>query len=144
LPVVSLCRFPATRVRNLTPVLCGCATLTAAKIIGEPADVERFRPRHAYARTAAPPRSRFWSGNLECHRLSRIGNRQLNTASHRIAITQARHHSPAREFLQRRRAGGDTNTESIRALKNGSDVVYRVLPADAARTAPLAAITAAA
>ena len=125
--------------------LCGCATLTAAKILGETAGVERFRSRHAYAHHNGTAPVPVWSGNRERHRLSRTGNRQLNTALHRIAITQARYHPPAREFLQRRRAGGDTKAESIRALKRRlSDVVYRALLADAARSAPPAAITMAA
>jgi transposase len=135
-------------VRRLAPALielCGCATLTAAKIIGETAGIERFRSRHAYARHNGTAPVPVWSGNRERHRLSRIGNRQLNTALHRIAITQARYHPPAREFLQRRRAGGDTKTESIRALKRRlSDVVYRALLVDAFRAAPTATITAAA
>ena len=44
-------------VKQLAPALldiCGCATLTAAKIIGETADVRRFRSRHAFADTTAP------------------------------------------------------------------------------------------
>jgi transposase len=135
-------------VARLAPALielCGCATLTAAKILGETASVERFRSRHAYARHNGTAPVPVWSGNRERHRLSRTGNRQLNTALHRMAITQARYHPPAREFLQRRRASGDTKAESIRALKRRlSDVVYRALLADAARSAPLAAITVAA
>ena len=125
--------------------LCGCATLTAAKILGETADVERFHSRHAYARHNGTAPVPVWSGNRKRHRLSRIGNRQLNAALHRITITQARYHPPAWEFLQRRRAGGDTKTESIRALKRRlSDVVHRALLADASSTAPPPAITAAA
>lgn len=124
-------------VRQLAPTLielCGCATLTAAKIVGETADVERFRSRHAYARHNGTAPVPVWSGNRERHRLSRIGNRQLNAALHRVAITQAHYHPSAREFLQRRRAAGDTKTESIRALKRRlSDVVYRALVADATR-----------
>jgi transposase len=135
-------------VARLAPTLielCGCATLTAAKILGETAGVERFRSRHAYARHNGTAPVPVWSGNRERHRLSRTGNRQLNTALHRMAITQARYHPPAREFLQRRRASGDTKAESIRALKRRlSDVVYRALLADPARSAPLAAITVAA
>jgi hypothetical protein len=43
---------------------------------------------------------------------------------------------PAREFLQRRRAAGDTKTESIRALKRRlSDTVHRALLADVSRAA---------
>jgi transposase len=76
--------------------LCGCATLNAAKILGETADVERFRSHHVYARHNGTAPVPVWSGNRERHRLSRIGNRQLNTALHRSAITQARYHPPAR------------------------------------------------
>jgi transposase len=122
-------------VARLAPTLlavCGCATLTAAKIIGETADVNRFRSRHSYARHNGTAPVPVWSGNRHRHRLSRIGNRQLNAALHRIAITQAHYHPDAREFLQRRRTAGDTKAESIRVLKRRlSDVVYRALLADA-------------
>lgn len=67
----------------------------------------------------------------------------LNRGLRHIAIAQARYHPPAREFLQRRRAGVDTKIESIRALKRLlSDVVYRALSANASCTAPPSAITA--
>jgi hypothetical protein len=73
-----------------------------------------------------------WSSNRERHRLSRVGNRQLNAAVHRIAITQAHYHAEARQYLQQRRDNGDTKTESLRALKRRlSDVVYRALVTDA-------------
>lgn len=81
-----------------------------------------------------------WSGNRQRHRLSRIGNHQLNAALHHIAITQAHYHPDAREFLQRRRADGDSKTQSIRALKRRlSDTVYRALLTDANQAAPRAA-----
>lgn len=61
---------------------------------------------------------------------------------HRIAITQAHYDERARTFfLDRRRNGGDTTPEAIRALKRRlSDVVYRALLADA--TPELRAATA--
>ncbi len=73
-----------------------------------------------------------WSGNPNRHRLSRTGNRQLNAAIHRIAITQLRYHDDARAFRDRRVAKGDTGTEALRALKRRlSDVVFRALSLDA-------------
>jgi transposase len=112
--------------------LCGCATITAAKIVGETADVRRFRSRHAYARHNGTAPLPVWSGNRVRHRLSRAGNRQLNAAIHRVAITQAHYHRDARAFLERRRAAGDTKAESLRALKRRlSDVIYRALLLDA-------------
>jgi transposase len=131
---------PSTRssrvlVRPLAPALlelCGCATITAAKIVGETADVRRFRSRHAYARHNGTAPLPVWSGNRVRRRLSRAGNRQLNAAIHRVAITQAHYHRDARAFLERRRAAGDTKAESLRALKRRlSDVIYRALLLDA-------------
>jgi transposase len=127
-------------VVKLAPALlsiCGCATLTAAKIIGETADVRRFRSRHAFARHNGTAPLPVWSSNHPRHRLSRTGNRQINAAIHRIAITQAHWHEPARELLDRRRDGGKNNAESIRILKRRlSDVVYQALLRDARTNSP--------
>jgi transposase len=159
--VARLARGPAVRCRELTaeiqqldkeitvlvtavaPALldiCGCAALTAAKIVGETADVRRFRSRHAYARHNGTAPLPVWSGSPR-HRLSRIGNRQLNAAIHRIAITQAHYHPAARAYLERRRAAGDTKAESLRALKRRlSDVVYHALLADAPQASPATSV----
>ena len=53
----------------------------------------------------------------ERHRLDRGGNRQLNAALYRIAITQSRHHPGARVYLERKQAEGKTRREAIRCLK---------------------------
>lgn len=80
---------------------------------------------HACARHDGTAPLPVWSGNHPRHRLSRIGNRQLNAAVHRVAITQAHYHPAARAFLERRRAAGDTKSESLRALKRRlSDVIF--------------------
>jgi transposase len=133
--ITELAKELTVLVRRQAPALlelCGCATLTAAKIVGETAGVRRFRSRHAFARHNGTAPLPVWSGNRERHRLSRSGNRQLNAALHRIAITQAHYHPEARAFLERRRVTGDTKAESIRVLKRRlSDIVYRALLADA-------------
>ncbi|MFV4601049.1 IS110 family transposase, partial [Mycobacterium tuberculosis] len=69
----------------------GCAELTAAKIVGEAAGVTRFKSEAAFACHAAGAPIPVWSGNTAGQmRLSRSGNRQLNAALHRIALTQIR------------------------------------------------------
>ena len=111
----------------------GVGPLTAAKIIGETAGIGRFRSRHAYARHNGTAPLPVWSSNTHRHRLSRAGNRQLNAAIHRIALTQASNHPPARRLLDRRTTNGNTKKEAMRVLKRRlSDVVYRALNADAA------------
>jgi transposase len=124
--------------------LVGCGPLTAAKLIGETAGVGRFRSRAAFARHNGSAPLPVWSSNTERHRLSRTGNRQLNVALHRIAITQLQREGPGRTYLEHRRAQGDTKTEAIRALRRRiSDEVFRRMRRDdaarAATRAPLAA-----
>jgi transposase len=125
----------AARVTPLAPSLlaiCGCGALTAAKILGETAGVERFRSSDAFARhngTAPLPVS---SAGVVRHRLSRSGNRQLNAALYRIALTQSQWQPQAKALIARRRALGDSPREARRVLKRRlSDVVYRALQADA-------------
>jgi transposase len=85
-----------------------------------------------------------WSGNQQRHRLNRGGNRQLNVALHRIAITQLRLGGPARAYTARRMSLGDSKTEAIRALRRQlSDEVYRRLRADVQEHAPGSATLAA-
>lgn len=106
--------------------------LTAAKIVAEVADVRRFRSKEAFARHCATAPLPVWSANKIRHRLSRTGNRQLDAAIHRIAVTQMRIHEAAKAYLERRVAMGNTKTEALRALKRRlSDVVDRRLLADA-------------
>jgi len=132
------------RIRPLAPALLelvGCGPLTAAKIVGETAGVVRFRSKEAFARHNGTAPVPVWSGNTVRHRLSRGGNRQLNAALHRIAITQMRIDERGRAYLDHRRQAGDTRTEAIRALRRRiSDEVFRRLQTDeAARPALLAA-----
>jgi transposase len=132
--VNALERRIAALVAPLVPALLalhGCGPLTAAKILGETAGIDRFRSRAAFARHNGTAPIPVWSGNSDRHRLNRGGNRQLNAALHRIAITQMQRPGPARDYIEHRRAEGDTKTEAIRALRRRiSDEVYRRALAD--------------
>jgi transposase len=109
----------------------GCGALTAAKIVGETAGARRFRSKSAYARWNGTAPQPVWSGNTTRYRLARTGNRQVNSALHRIAITQARTPTLGRQYLERRIAQGNTSKEALRLLRRRlSDVVYRTLLAD--------------
>ena len=75
------------------------------------------------------------SGSTQRHRLDRGGNRQLNAALYRIAITQARYHPAARAYLERKKAEGKTRREAIRCLKRLlARVVFHTLKANPALT----------
>jgi transposase len=130
----------ARRIGELTETLApsllnlfGCGPLSAAKIVAETAGIERFRSQAAFAAHNGTAPIPVWSGNVIRHRLNRGGNRQLNAALHRIAITQLRCASLGHAYVDKRLAAGDTKTEAIRALRRRlSDEVYRRLQADEA------------
>jgi transposase len=113
--------------------LAGCGPLTAAKLIGEAGDIRRFRSRAAFAMHNGTAPVPVWSGNTERFRLNRGGNRQINVALHRIAITQRQRPGSAQDYIARRRAAGSTKTEALRSLRRFiSDEVYRRMTLDAA------------
>jgi transposase len=97
--------------------LPGCGTLCAAKLIAEVAGVERFADEAKLAMLAGVAPLDASSGRQQRHRLNRQGNRQLNLALHRIAVTQARVHPPARAYLERKRTEGKSRREALRCLK---------------------------
>jgi transposase len=63
--------------------------LTAAKLVGEIAGAERFSSDAKLARAAGISPIPASSGRTQSHRPDRGGNRQINTAIHRIAVTRA-------------------------------------------------------
>jgi len=123
--ITTLTRQAAPRLLELP----GCGALTAAKIVGETARPGRFRSEACFAMHAGAAPIPASSGRTDRHRLARGGNRQLNVALHRIAITQTRlPNSLGQAYYQRRRAGGDTTMEALRALKRRlARVVFNLL-----------------
>ena len=101
------------------------------KLMAETADVRRFTSSAAFAMHNGTAPIPVWSGQQQRHRLNRGGNRQLNAALHRIAITQIRLGGEARAYVARRISLGNSKTEAIRALRRQlSDEVYRRLRLD--------------
>jgi transposase len=95
----------------------GFGPLTAGKLIGEIAGAQRFASDAKLARAGGIAPIPVSSGNTNRHRLDRGGNRQINTAIHRVAVTRARCHPETKAYLERKRAEGKTNREAIRCLK---------------------------
>ncbi|KXO89311.1 IS110 family transposase [Tsukamurella pseudospumae] len=115
----------------------GCGELTAAKIVGETAGIARFRSEAAYARHTGVAPIPVWSGSTNGRvRMTRTGNRQLNCALHRIAITQIRMPDNRGQIYYRKRlAAGDTKREALRCLKRRlARTVFNTLKTDHATT----------
>src|SRR6266566_2794781 len=107
----------ATEIAPALLELPGCAAVTAAKLLAEIGPVNRFKSDAQLARHSGVAPLEASSGRVQRHRLDRGGNRQLNAALYRIAITQSRYHPDARAYLERKRAEGKSRPEAIRCLK---------------------------
>jgi transposase len=136
--IADLDRALHTRTTAIAPRLLqlpGCGPLSAAKLLCEIGPIDRFRTDAQLARHAGVAPLDASSGKHQRHRLDRGGNRQLNCALHRIAITQGRVHAPARAYLERKQNEGKSRREAIRCLKRQlARTVYTTLRSEPSLT----------
>jgi transposase len=117
--------------------LPGCGALSAAKIVGEAAGVSRFKSEAAFARHAGIAPIPVWSGSTRGRvRLTRSGNRQINAAIHRIALTQVRLEGLGKTYYEKKKSEGMSNPEALRCLKRRlARTVFNHLTTDHTATA---------
>jgi transposase len=120
--------------------LPGVGVHTAAWLIAEAGDVDRFASPDAFAMLAGVAPIPASSGETHRMRLNRGGNRRLNRALYTIALVQAWHHPPAKAYMARKRAEGMSWAEALRCLKHRiARPVFRLLQAGRLDSARLAA-----
>ena len=114
----------------------GVGTATAAMILGEVGDVRRFPSRHHFATYGGVAPIEVSSGEVQRHRLSRAGNRQLNHALHIIALSNKRCDSRGSAYYAKKLSAGKGKKGALRCLKRRlSDSIYRHLVDDQQRRA---------
>lgn len=122
-------------VRGSTlPELPGLAERSAAELLVEVGDARRFTSG-GFARfngTAPLPASSGEGGDQPIrHRYNPAGNRRVNAALPRMAITQLRCEPRARQLYTNARQAGHTKKEAMRILKRHlSNVVHRQMLRD--------------
>ncbi len=109
----------------------GISDVLAAKIMGHVGDVSRFGSADCFASYSGTAPIEVSSGEVTRHRLSRSGNRALNSALHLAARVQTMHPGPGREHYDRKLDEHKSSREALRSLKRQlAKVVYRHLVAD--------------
>lgn len=127
-----------TRLRDVD----GVGPVIAVRLIGRTGHASRFRSSDAYASYAGAAPVEIASGDKARHRLSRSGDRQLNSAIHLVAVTQVRmKDSIGRSYYDAKIAEGKTRNEAMRCLKRRLAAhLWRLMLADEqqrqARSAP--------
>lgn len=99
--------------------LPGCGVVVAATLSVTAGDrPERIRSEAAWAKMCGASPIPAGSGKTNGrHRLNRGGNRQANSALHRIVLTRMSCHEPTRVYVARRRDDGANTLEIMRSLK---------------------------
>lgn len=113
----------------------GVGAVTAVRLIGRTGSVTRFSTPDAFATYAGVAPIEVASGERTRHRLSRSGDRQLNSAIHLIAVTQVRmHNSIGRRYFDTKLAEGKSRNEAMRCLKRRlANHLWRLMTADERR-----------
>lgn len=122
-----------TRLRQVD----GVGSVIAVRLIGRTGPASRFPTADAFATYAGVAPIEVASGERTRHRLSRSGDRQLNSAIHLIAVTQVRmRNSLGRRYFDTKIAEGKTRNEAMRCLKRRlANHLWRLMTADERRTA---------
>ena len=90
---------------TLTDVF-GISYVLAAKILGHTGPIGRFATADAFASYTGTAPIEVSSGDAVRHRLSRAGNRKLNTALHLVAHVQRMHPGPGTTTIAARSTRG--------------------------------------
>jgi transposase len=116
----------------------GIGPVLAARLVGRVGRASRFATAAAFANYTGVAPVEIASADKARHRLSRSGDRQLNSVLHTIAVTQIRMaNAPGHAYYQRKLFEGKTPREAKRCLKRRlADHVWRVMIADERRPKP--------
>jgi transposase len=97
----------------------GCGTVIAAEIIGEVGDISRFHSPGALAKYAGCAPREHSSGKTIRWRKTRSGNRRLNRAFHRMALSQISRsgNDAARAYFKRKISEGKTKAQALVCLR---------------------------
>jgi transposase len=101
------------------PTASGLGTVVAAEIVGEIGDIDRFHSPAALAKYAGCSPRECSSGKTTRHRKSRSGNRRLNRAFHRMALSQISRsgNDKARTYFAKKVFQGKSKSQALVCLR---------------------------
>jgi len=97
----------------------GCGVTIAGTIVGEIGDIHRFHSPGALAKYAGCSPRECSSGKTHRHRKTRSGNRRLNCAFHRMALSQISRsgNEKAQTYFKRKISEGKSKSQALVCLR---------------------------
>jgi len=107
------------RSRHTVHTVNGCGIVLSAMIIGEIGDITRFKSPAALAKYAGCAPREHSSGKTQHHRKTRSGNRRLNCAFHRLALSQISRmgNEKAKTYFLRKISEGKSKQQALVCLR---------------------------
>lgn len=108
-----------TDIGSTLPTASGVSTVIAAELVGEIGDVNRFHSPAALAKYAGCSPRECSSGKTNRHRKTRSGNRRLNRAFHRMALSQISRsgNNKARAYFAKKVSQGRSKSQALVCLR---------------------------
>jgi len=110
--------------------LNGCGIVLASQVLAEVRNIDRFHSPHSLAKYAGLcPREKS-SGKTKKHIKTKSGNRRLNMAVHRIALSQISKsgNQYAKVYFQRKISEGKSKAQALCCLKRRLiDIIFMML-----------------
>jgi transposase len=110
--------------------LDGCGIKITSRIVGEIKDINRFKNSSKLAKYAGLAPQENSSGLTKKHRKSKFGNRQLNNAFYRIALSQIGQYPniKAKDYYNKKIKEGKTKKRALKSLvRRNVDIVYAMM-----------------
>jgi len=111
--------------------LPGCGVILAARIVGEIQDIDKFSSSSKLAKYAGVSPREVSSGQKVRHRTSKTGNRQLNKAFYRIALSQITKRADnvvAIEYYKKKISEGKSKKRALKSLiRKNVDICYAMM-----------------
>ena len=101
------------------PTASGLGTIIAAELVGEIGDIHRFHSPAALAKYAGCSPRECSSGKTNRHRKTKSGNRRLNRAFHRMALSQISRsgNDKARAYFAKKVSQGKSKSQALVCLR---------------------------
>lgn len=108
-----------TDVGHTLNTASGCGVVIAAELIGEIGDINRFHSPASLAKYAGCAPREHSSGKTFRHRKTKAGNRRLNRAFHRMALSQISRsgNEKAKQYFKRKITEGKSKSQALVCLR---------------------------
>lgn len=110
--------------------LDGCGILLASRIVGEIKDINKFRDSSKLAKYAGLAPRESSSGQIKKHKRSKFGNRQLNKALYKVALSQIGgcRNAKAMNYYHKKIKEGKSKKRALKSLvRRNVDIVYAMM-----------------